>query len=106
VLKTELFTGTRVFSDAAHRVELYNIGQNPHAADLVVAYVPSVKALYEADALDLPAVGDIGPGGPTTVDLMQKTDALKLDVQTIIPAHGRPGTVDDLKTAASLARKY
>ena len=105
LLKAESFSDKRVFSDAGHRVELYNIGPNPHAAELVVAYLPSVKTLYEADALDLPTIGDLGPGGPTTVDLMQKIAALHLDVQTIIPTHGRQGTIDDLKIAVSLARK-
>jgi glyoxylase-like metal-dependent hydrolase (beta-lactamase superfamily II) len=103
-LKTEILNEKRVLADATHRVELYNISPNPHAADLVVAYFPTVKTLYEADALDLPVVGDPSPGGPTTVALMQELQALKLEVKTIIPAHGRQGAIEDLKIAASLAQ--
>jgi hypothetical protein len=77
-LKTEILNEKRVFADATHRVELYNIGPNPHAVDLVIAYFPTVKALYEADALDLPVVGDPRPGGPNTVALMQKTSGLEI----------------------------
>jgi hypothetical protein len=89
-----------VFSDANHRVELYNIGPNPHADDLVVAYIPSVKTLYEADALDLQPA-NVVPAAPTTIDLMHKIQAFGLDVLTIIQTHGRSGTIDDLKTAVS-----
>jgi glyoxylase-like metal-dependent hydrolase (beta-lactamase superfamily II) len=103
-LKTEVLNEKQVFADATHRVELYNIGPNPHADDLVVAYFPTAKTLYEADALDLAGVGDPGPGAPTTLNLLQKIQALHLDVRTIIPAHGRQGTIDDLKMAVSLAQ--
>lgn len=101
-LKIETFADRRVFSDTNHRVELYNIGPNPHSDDLVVAYIPSVKTLYEADALDLQSA-KVAPAAPTTIDLMHKIQVLGLDVQTIIPTHGRSGTIDDLRTAVSLA---
>jgi glyoxylase-like metal-dependent hydrolase (beta-lactamase superfamily II) len=101
-LKIETFADRRVFSDTIHRVALYNIGPNPHADDLVVAYIPSVKTLYEADALDLQSANVVS-AAPTTIDLMHKIQAFGLDVQTIIPTHGRSGTIDDLKTAVSLA---
>jgi glyoxylase-like metal-dependent hydrolase (beta-lactamase superfamily II) len=103
-LKIETFTDRRVFSDTNHRVELYNVGPNPHSDDLLVAYIPSVKTLYEADALDLQSA-NVAPAAPTTIDLLHKIQALGLDVQTIIPTHGRSGTIDDLKTAVSLAAR-
>ena len=62
-LKVETFTQKRVFKDGSHSVEIHNIGPNPHAADFVIAFIPSVKVLYEADALDL-FQGNLVPGRP------------------------------------------
>ncbi len=96
--KAENFTDRRVFADSTHRVELYNIGPSPHVAELVIAYIPTAKVLYEADALDISA-GETLPGHDDTVDMARKIEALGLDVQTIIPTHGRHGTIQDLKAA-------
>ena len=100
-LGVERFTEQRVFADSTHRVELYNVGPSPHVAELVIAYIPSTKVLYEADALDISA-GQTLPGHDDTVDMARKIETLGLDVQTIIPTHGRPGTMQDLKAALAL----
>jgi glyoxylase-like metal-dependent hydrolase (beta-lactamase superfamily II) len=102
-LHVERFNGKRVFADGSHRVELYNIGPTIEANDLVIAYVPAAKALYEADEFDI-STGELPPAGPATIELAQKIDSLHLDVETIIPTHGRRGTMADLKKALSLRR--
>jgi len=39
-LRMETFADSRMFSNTNHRVELYKIGPNLHADDLVVAHIP------------------------------------------------------------------
>jgi glyoxylase-like metal-dependent hydrolase (beta-lactamase superfamily II) len=104
-LQVETFTDKRVFDDGIHRVEVYNIGPNPHASDLIVAYIPAAKTLYEADALDIDDAPSVPPKEvhPTAADLARKIQALGLDVETIIPAHGRKGTIGDLTTLTRAA---
>ncbi|HKQ50906.1 MAG TPA: MBL fold metallo-hydrolase [Pyrinomonadaceae bacterium] len=93
----ETFKDKRVFDDGAHRVELYQIS-SPHVGEMIVAYLPHEKLLFEADMLDIPEAGT-PPAGDDTADLAQQVKRLGLDVEHIIPVHGRMGTAADLAQA-------
>lgn len=95
----ETFKDKRVFEDGAHAVELYQLS-GPHAAEMIVAYLPQEKILFEADMLDIPEAGLV-PAGDDTVDLAAKIQTLGLQVEHIIPVHGRVGTIDDLRQAVA-----
>ena len=97
----EAINTKRVFEDAAHRVELYDISPNPHCAEMLIAYLPKEKILFEADMFDLEMPGRPGTGGNDTVDLADKLKRLGLEVERIVPVHGRPGTMDDLRLSLS-----
>ena len=47
----------RVFQDDKHVVEFYDIGPNPHANEMLVAYLPREKILFQADLLNPNANG-------------------------------------------------
>ncbi|HKG21207.1 MAG TPA: MBL fold metallo-hydrolase [Blastocatellia bacterium] len=100
----ETFSKKRVFEDGAHKVELYDISPNPHCAEMIVAYLPNEKILFEADMLDIEIPGHVGTGGEDTADLADKIQRLGLGVDKIVPAHGRIGTLDDLKQAVERRR--
>lgn len=89
----------RVFEDGSHTVELYRI-TSPHVGEMIVAYLPKEKLLFEADMLDIPEAG-IPPAGNDTVDLAQQIQKLGLRVEQILPVHGRLGTISDLQQAVS-----
>ena len=95
----------RVFDDGVHKVELYRFA-NPHVGDMIIAYLPKEKILIEADMLDLPEVGT-PTAGDDTVDLANKIEKLGLQVETLIPVHGKLGTMADLRTAvgAKISKK-
>ena len=99
----ETFTKRRVFTDGHHTVELHDIGPNPHVREMVVAYLPQEKILFQADLVGLPADGPLPPASPATVDLVQKIRALGLDVDQVVGAHGRVGTMDEVAKAAAAA---
>ena len=44
-----------MFQDDKHVVELYDIGPNPHANEILVAYLPKEKILFQADLLNAAA---------------------------------------------------
>lgn len=93
----ETIKDKRVFDDGLRRVELYQIS-SPHVAEMIIAYMPKEKLLFEADMLDIHEAG-IHPAGNDTVDLAQQLKRLKLDIERIIPVHGRMGTIADLEQA-------
>jgi glyoxylase-like metal-dependent hydrolase (beta-lactamase superfamily II) len=100
----ETFTGKRVFDDGVHRLELYEFS-NPHCGQMIVAYLPKEKLLFEADMLDLDLPEDgTAAAGRDTADLAEQIRKLGLQVETIIPVHGRMGTIAELQKALA-ARK-
>jgi len=94
-----LDSNKREFDDGVRRVELYKFA-SPHVAEMIVAYLPKEKILFEGDLLDIPEAG-IPPAGDDTADLAAQIQKLGLQVETIVPVHGRVGTVEDLRLALS-----
>ena len=99
----ETFTKKRVLTDGTHTLELIDIGPNPHVKEAVIAYLPQQKMLFQADLIGLPAQGPLPPASPATVDLVQKVQQLGLQVDKILTAHGRDGTMDEVAKAAAAA---
>lgn len=98
----ETFAKKRVLTDGVHTLELHDVGPNPHVHEVVVAYLPKEKILFQADLVGTPAVGPLPPASPATEDLLPKVKALGLQVDTIVGAHGRTATLDEIgKTLAA-----
>jgi glyoxylase-like metal-dependent hydrolase (beta-lactamase superfamily II) len=97
----ETFTGKRVLEDGSHKVELYEFS-SPHCGEIIICYLPKEKILLEADLLDLDVLeGGTAPAGEDTADLADKIQKLGLQVERIVPIHGRIGTIEDLLRAVS-----
>lgn len=90
---------TRVFDDGVHKLELYRLA-NPHAGEIIIAYLPNEKILFEGDMLDISESGR-SIAGDDTIDLAKQIERLGLRVETIVPVHGRVGTIADLRSAVS-----
>src|SRR6185503_14070035 len=91
-LKIELVDKKRVFQDDRHVVELYDIGPNPHANEMIVAYLPKEKILFQADLLNPAPNGSIPIAQDSTVSFSDKLQQLGLQVDKIYGVHGRPAT--------------
>ena len=95
---------SRTFRDASHEVRVYNVGPTPHVEAMLFAYIPSIKTLFEGDALDIPHPGHVRVGGEDTELFARRIAELKLDVDRIVPVHGRIGTLADLDAAVAKRR--
>ena len=89
----------RVFEDDKHRVELYDIGPNPHAKEILVAYLPKVKILFQADMLNPNANGSIPIAQDVTLSFSENLQKLGLAVEKIYGVHGRPATPAELRAS-------
>lgn len=90
----------RVFSDGKHRVEILNIGPNPHADQLLVAYLPQEKILFQPDLLQVqPPPIPTSPASEATVELARTIEELGLEVEVLIGSHGAIGSMADLRQA-------
>jgi hypothetical protein len=66
----------RVFQDDKHVVELYDIGPNPHAKEILVVYLPKEKILFQADMLNAAANGTFPIAQDPTISFSEKLQQL------------------------------
>jgi glyoxylase-like metal-dependent hydrolase (beta-lactamase superfamily II) len=94
----------RVFQDDKHVVELYDIGPNPHANEMLVVYLPREKILFQADMLNPAANGTIPIAQDPTISFSEKLQQLGLNVEKIYGVHGRSATPEELRTSIDKRR--
>ncbi len=69
---------------------------------MIVVYLPKEKILFQADLLDLDIPENVvAPAGADTRDLLERIERWGLQVEQIVSAHGRLGTIDDLRRAVA-----
>jgi glyoxylase-like metal-dependent hydrolase (beta-lactamase superfamily II) len=100
----ETFARKRVFTDGDMTVELHDIGPTSHVNEIVLAYLPKERLVFQGDLLILPRRGEPGPANRLTAEFAQAIDRLGLDVQTIAGVHGPVGTIGDLRHALEVRR--
>ena len=103
-LMIETIDKKRVFQDEKHVVELYDIGPNPHANQILVAYLPKEKILFQADMLNAAPNGTFGIAQDVTVSFSENLQRLGLAVEKIYGVHGRFATPEELRTAIEKRR--
>jgi glyoxylase-like metal-dependent hydrolase (beta-lactamase superfamily II) len=94
----------RVFRDDKHVVELYDIGPNPHAKEILVVYLPREKILFQADLLNPAANGTIPIAQDPAISFSEKLQQLGLNVEKIYGVHGRSATPEELRTSIERRR--
>jgi len=87
--KFEYMGEKKVLKDAMNTVELYHLKGAVHGEDMIIAYLPKIKTVVEADAFNAPAAN---AAPPQTINGLEKLfaaelDRLKIDYTTIIPIH-------------------
>ena len=82
--------------DMAYELGDPALRQGNHSNDMLMAYLPKEKILYNADLYSPPAAGAPVPA-PTAASrtLHQNIVKLRLDVAQHVPTHGRVGTNDE-----------
>jgi glyoxylase-like metal-dependent hydrolase (beta-lactamase superfamily II) len=82
--------------DVAYELGDRSYNQGNHSVDMLMAYLPKEKILFNADLYSPPAQG-AAPTPPTSSmrTLAQNIRKLKLDVAQHAPAHGRVGTNEE-----------
>lgn len=94
----------RVFQDDKHLAELYDIGPNPHANEILVVYLPKEKILFQADMVNAAANGTIPIAQDPTISFSEKLQQLGLNVEKIYAVHGRSTTLEELRTSIEKRR--
>ena len=101
----ETIGGRKVLEDGTNRAELHDFGPTDHVAQILMAYFPRQRVLFEADLWD-PLSRDLDIAGSDAVSLAEKVRELGLDVERIIPVHGIPTTMEALRRGLAVRAKY
>jgi len=83
-------------------IELHVLAGNPHNEQVLVAWLPAEKLLFQSDMMNPPAQGAaIPPPTPTIMNFYDNLSRLKIQPDRIVGGHGnRIGTMADLNALA------
>lgn len=93
--------GRRVLTDGVTTIEIFDIGAGPHTEEMLVAYLPNEKMIFQGDLLNRPANGDYPIANDTTVHFAKWIETKKLAVEKIIPVHGTITTMEELRQSVA-----
>ncbi|MCA1617956.1 MAG: MBL fold metallo-hydrolase [Acidobacteria bacterium] len=96
----------RVFADGKQTLEVIDIGPSPHAEEMLVAYLPKEKLIFQGDLVNLPNSGRYLPStvNDTTVHFFDWVTKQGLDVSRVAAVHGPATTWEDLRAAVEKKR--
>jgi DNA-binding beta-propeller fold protein YncE len=97
----ETFEKKRVFTDGKRTVELHSIGPTSHVRDMVMFYFPKEKILFQGDMFSPLDAGGIPPVIEVNRELVEKVEALKLDVETLVAVHSGAVAWKDFRRAVA-----
>jgi glyoxylase-like metal-dependent hydrolase (beta-lactamase superfamily II) len=91
----------QVLTDGARQVEIHHIAGNLHHDGMLMVYLPREKLLIQADAFTPgpPNAPPPSPAHPFTVNLADTIARLGLDVDRLLPLHGRIVPLAELRRA-------
>jgi glyoxylase-like metal-dependent hydrolase (beta-lactamase superfamily II) len=87
--KFEYMGEKKVIKDNVNTIELYHLRGVAHAEDMIIAYLPKIKTVVEADAFNAPAANAPPPQNINGLEklFVSELDRLKIDYTTLIPIH-------------------
>lgn len=97
--------GKRILTDGTTTVELIDIGSGPHTEQMLVAYLPNEKMIFQGDLLNRPSNGDAPTANDTTVHFAKWIESKKLAVDKVIAVHGPTSTIEELRQAVAEKEK-
>ena len=94
--------GRRVLEDKTRRLELIDIGPNPHAREMVIAWLPAEKVVFQGDLFFVPNNdAPFGPPQPSTASFARKLKELGLPVERVAAVHGDTATIEQFEQATA-----
>jgi glyoxylase-like metal-dependent hydrolase (beta-lactamase superfamily II) len=100
-VRIEGVSGKRVFTDGQRTVEVHAIDGSVHAQGFQMVWLPRERLLVQGDAFTPAAGGSAAPARPNGnhLNLLANVERLRLDVDRILPLHGRVVPMSELLAA-------
>ena len=100
MLETVAGDDTYELGEGRRVMQVFRMGDNPHADGALVIYLPAERMLIQADMF-IPGVG--GPFADTAAALLQAIQDRNLRVDQLVPIHGAIMALSDLEEAVEAA---
>jgi glyoxylase-like metal-dependent hydrolase (beta-lactamase superfamily II) len=101
----ETFPRQRGLGAGPRRVELVNIGPNPHATEMVVVWLPGPRIVFQGDLLNATSPGGLDvTANESTVPFAEWVDRLSPPASVVTGSHMGVGGPADLKRAVAELR--
>jgi hypothetical protein len=98
--------GKKVVSDGSRAIELYSLKGNVHAETNIIAYLPKENILIVADAYSARKIYKKPVKKkkihPVRAQLWKTLSTLGLDIETVLPIHGKKVGIEQIRFAAGL----
>jgi glyoxylase-like metal-dependent hydrolase (beta-lactamase superfamily II) len=95
--------GKHVLRDSSRTLELFDIGPNPHAREMLIAYLPRQRLLFQADVFNMPySPRPLTPVQALTRAFAERVRELGLEVERIVGVHGPTAKVSDFSALTGL----
>lgn len=98
--------GKNIYDDGKQTVEIIDIGPSPHAREMLIAYLPKEKLVFQGDLVNLPNIGRYLPTtvNASTIHFFETINRLGLDVERVAGVHGPTTSWNDLRKAIEKSR--
>lgn len=102
----ETFEGQRVFEDGTRRLELIDIGPSPHTREMVIAWLPKERVVFQADLVNsrTPFSDDITPN-EATMHFLSALESRQLVPAQVTGVHMGIATFETVKRAIAAAAR-
>ena len=97
--------GKAVFTDGRLTLELRDIGPGPHAQEMLVAWLPQEKILFQGDLLNRQGDGVLLPANDTTAHFAEWLKKAGLQVEKLVGVHGPMSTMAELASMLELRQQ-
>jgi glyoxylase-like metal-dependent hydrolase (beta-lactamase superfamily II) len=95
-----------ILGDETRTIEIHRVQGLQHAVGMLMVYFPKEKIVVEADLYTPPAPGAAAPAPNASArNFYENLQRLKLNVDTIVPIHGRPGPISEFVQIMNAAPK-
>lgn len=92
--------GSRTFTDGAQTLVVYHYAGNDHHPGMLMVHLPAERILVEADSFNPPNDPDARPNAVSNLaQFYDAVTALRLDVDLLVPTHGRLTTLEEARRA-------
>ena len=100
MLETVAGDDTLELGEGRGAMQIFRMGDNPHADGALVVYLPAERMLIQADMF-IPGIG--GEFADTAAALLQSIEDRNLRVERLVPIHGAVTALSDLEEAVGEA---